>query len=152
MLDEQMNLPLSNGNVAILDDDFNHLLKWTWRRDVTGYPARDAGNPPKKQHIRLHTVVMGPAPKGLVTDHINGNKLDNRRSNLRFVSQRVNMLNRKSGVSWHEGDQGWRVRFSIGGKELYYGNCKTKEEALSVAALLKGALIYYELTKGSSHE
>lgn len=146
-----MNLPLSNGETAIIDDDFGHLLKWKWQRDITGYPSRDAGNAGNRQHFRLHSVIIGPAPEGSVTDHINGDKLDNRRVNLRFCSKRINALNRKSGVSWHEGDQAWRVRFKIGGKELYYGNFQNKEEAASVAALLKGALIYHELTKGDSH-
>jgi len=145
-----MNLPLSNGDTAIIDDDCALLLKWKWQLDNTGYPSRGGSYNGKKCHVRLHTLIMGAAPKGMVTDHINGNKLDNRRANLRFCTKSINNLNSgPSGVSWHEGDQAWRVRFKIGGKELYYGNFQDKDEALSVAHLLKGALIYHELTKGN---
>jgi HNH endonuclease len=145
-----MNLSLSNGEVAVIDDDFAPLLKWKWQRDSMGYPSRGTSFNGKKRHVRLHTVIMGPAPEGFVTDHIDGNKLDNRRANLRFCTQRVNTLNKKSGVSWHKGDQAWRVRFCIRGRELYYGNFKDEAEARSIAALLKGALLYHELTKGDS--
>jgi HNH endonuclease len=142
-----MKIPLSNGGVALVDDDIGDLLKWTWRCDITGYPARDTTVAGKKQHLRLHTVVIGAAPLGFVTDHKNGDKLDNRRENLRFVTKSLNTRNnyRQSGVSWHEGDQAWRVRFKFHGKELWYGNFEDEAEARSIAHLLKGALIYHEL-------
>ena len=45
-------------------------------------------------HITMHDLIMQP-PDGMVVDHINGNGLDNRRCNLRIVSHRINMLNRR---------------------------------------------------------
>ena len=43
----------------------------------------------------VHSTVIGPIPDGHHIDHINGNKLDNRRENLRVVSASVNQANRK---------------------------------------------------------
>lgn len=42
----------------------------------------------------LHILLLGSPPKGKVTDHINGDKYDNRRCNLRFVSPSVNSQNK----------------------------------------------------------
>lgn len=147
-----MKLPLSNGEFAIIDDDLAHLLKWKWQRDITGYPSRGGSTSGKKEHLRLHTIIMGKAPKGFVTDHVNGDKLDNRRQNLRFCSWRLNNLNkqRASGVSWHAQTKAWRVRFTVLGKELQYGSFNNKEDAERIAAFLKASLICYELTKGAN--
>ena len=43
--------------------------------------------------IWLHQLILGKAPKGLVIDHINGDTLDNRKSNLRFITHGENRQN-----------------------------------------------------------
>jgi hypothetical protein len=147
------NLPLSNSSSpALVDDDvFDQASHWKWRLDSQGYPARDTHIGGQKVHIRLHIFTgKRSSPEPGCFDHINGNKLDNRRQNIRWVTRRINVLNtrKRTGVSWHHRNKAWRVRFEIGGKELHFGNFANREEAFSVAALLKGALIYHELTKG----
>jgi len=146
-------IPLSNGGFAIVDDaDFDYLSQWSWRRaSQTGYPRRSTSKSGKWLTIDMHRQLLGPAPAGYETDHKNRNRLDNRRENLRFVNPRVNRLNRgslkvqKHGRKWtflFPFEEGIRVRVS---------GFKTKEEAQAVYALLKASLIYYELTKGSTH-
>lgn len=70
--------------------------------------------------VLLHHFVIGKPPRGMVTDHINGNRLDNRRCNLRHVSYARNRQNTRScrgkfryrGVSSNKGRPAlwWRKR------------------------------------------
>lgn len=72
-------------------------------------------------------------------DHINGNRTDNRLSNLRAVSREVNNQNRRKtrsnnkcglmGVSWHTHSRCWRARIMIRGKEIPLGHFDSKEQA-----------------------
>lgn len=72
-------------------------------------------------------------------DHINGNGLDNRRSNLRLANHSENTWNRAisrnntsrfKGVDWHNGK--WRARIGVGGKRQFLGHFETPEEAYAV--------------------
>ncbi|MEC0328736.1 HNH endonuclease [Paenibacillus macerans] len=79
------------------------------------------------------------APKGTVVDHINGNKLDNRRENLRIVSQTENQANRHSpnrnnttgyrGVSWHKAARKYEAGTNFGGQRQFLGLFDTAKEA-----------------------
>ena len=80
---------------------------------------------------------MGKPPEGLETDHINRDKLDNRRENLRFVTHRENLLNRSSksasgvkGVYFCSGrSKPWRAQITRYGKRVNIGYYKSIEEA-----------------------
>lgn len=81
------------GKELIFDDDMaNEVSRYTWGghtapRSKTTY-ARTLDN---GGVLYAHHLVIGKPPKGFVTDHVNGNGLDNRRENLRHVSQSENM-------------------------------------------------------------
>jgi hypothetical protein len=153
-------LPLSNGGFTLVDDDvFEQVWPYTWRRDSYGYVTRATTVNRRDIVIKLHNIVIGDAPKPLVVDHISGDKLDNRRKNLRFASQRLNHLNRRdlTGIyqeivfdrRYNRRYQYWRVRLDLGDrKTISISGIKNEAEARSIAALLRGALIYHELTKG----
>jgi len=49
---------------------------------------------PNHRGTNMHRMVMGNPPKGFVTDHINHDKLDNRKDNLRFITKQENNTNR----------------------------------------------------------
>ena len=92
----------------------------------------------KRTTKRIHQLIMGDAPDGMVVDHINRDKNDNRRANLRFVTVRQNGQNqglRKNSLSGFRGvtlsrrGKTWYAR--CGGK--YLGTYSTKEEAAAVA-------------------
>ena len=143
-------IPLAKDLFAIVDDaDFPMLNQHKWHLDSKGYAQHSITEHHK---VLMHRLIIGPVPKGFVTDHINGNRLDNRRGNLRFVTQSANV--RKStgtGVYWHEKSQKWAISLKHQYKTLYFGLFDDREEAVAVAALLKGALLYHELTKGTEN-
>lgn len=76
------------GKFAIVDKDMAYLdrYKWSMRHEyVYGYVVSEV--------ISIHHHILGKPPKGMVTDHINRNPLDNRKSNLRFASRMGNTAN-----------------------------------------------------------
>lgn len=85
-------ISLLRGEFAIIaDSDFQQVQQHRWYLN-NGYPvARIA-----KRLICLHVFLLGRAPDGHHIDHINRNKLDNRRSNLRIVTAAENLRNRRS--------------------------------------------------------
>ena len=91
-------IPLTQGKFALIDDeDFEALNKWSWKLSTNGYAIRCPSNGKtekgryKYTTVRMHRVIMKP-PHGFVIDHINANRLDNRRSNLRIVTQQENVI------------------------------------------------------------
>jgi hypothetical protein len=131
---------LHDGSIAKIDDaDFEHLKDLRWYNGH-GYAVLCNG-------VSLHQKLMGRPPKGFVTDHINQDKLDNRRSNLRFVTHKLNHLNsQRQWIMEHQGK--WRVRFVLKEMKIDISGIETRGEAQSIATLLRGSLMYHELTKG----
>lgn len=70
------------------ESDFEIINKYSWHIGNHGYPSRNS------DCKTLHSILMN-THKGMCVDHINHNKLDNRRSNLRVVTQSENMKNMK---------------------------------------------------------
>jgi hypothetical protein len=123
-------IPLTQGKVALVDDDDYHNLvrhKWCAHKHGNTYYA-ERMTPKKPQHvIRMHRVVAS-IPENMVTDHINGNGLDNRKGNIRVATPRLNCQNkhiRKTsnypGVCWHKRDKMWYARIWICGKSKGLG-------------------------------
>ena len=84
---------LDDYNEMICDiEDWMRLKDRHWRLDGAGYVVTSI----KKKYTSFHRVVMIPE-KGKVVDHINHNKLDNRKNNLRVVTQSENSKNRACG-------------------------------------------------------
>lgn len=65
---------------------------WTWRLSSHGYAVRSETRHGKKRTVYLHRELMF-VPRGRVVDHVNGDRLDNRRANLRTVSVGQNNAN-----------------------------------------------------------
>ena len=75
---------------ALVDDeDYEKDPKARWSFNPNGYAERKKG----KTIERLHGFIMD-CPKGKEVDHINGNKLDNRKCNLRICTQHQNSFNK----------------------------------------------------------
>lgn len=83
----------------------------------------------KKQNITilLHRFITNTA-KGMVVDHINKNTLDNRKSNLRVVTQSQNAMNQKTrdgqkykGICFYHKLGKWMAGIKINGKRKHLG-------------------------------
>lgn len=82
------------GQKVLIDDEDEPIFqKYKWHINDSGYVVWRGKENGKKKTIRLHRLIAKPK-NGLVVDHINRNKLDNRKSNLRCVTQAVNCCNR----------------------------------------------------------
>lgn len=156
MWNEQCLIPLTQGYYAIVDkDDYEMLSKFKWRvkpsKSGVVYAFRRQyinGGKGKTTPIRMHRFIMN-ADDGQMVDHINGNGLDNRKSNLRFCCNQENAANRKKahgtskykGVNWHKAAKSWVAQATLNDKKIHLGYYKTEEEA--ALAYNKGAVIVF---------
>lgn len=90
------------GKFALIDDEDSHLAQWKWRADKYGYAKRSFYENGKKVAKLMHHLVL-PLQDGLVIDHINRNRLDNRRSNLRLADRKLNRANSSQKVRSGDG-------------------------------------------------
>lgn len=139
-------IPLTSGKFALVDDaDFTFLNQWTWRLNKDGYANRRQGT----KRVFMHRLLNG-TPDGLFTDHINRNKLDNRKKNLRTCDKSLNGINRGAqnnnksghkGVYFEEWTKKWCASLFLKGKRLYRGRFSKKEDAIK--ARLKAEQKYH---------
>lgn len=81
-------------NTILIDEQDSHFLEeYNWKQYKDGYISCTVRTGDSPKRVFLHRLINN-TPKGLLTDHINGNKLDNRQSNLRSVTHTANMRNR----------------------------------------------------------
>ena len=128
----QIKLLLEDGSYALIDREFAHLAEMTW---ATHRVRADRVTSVRCFRKTLHSTVMGPIPPGMVIDHINGDVRDNRRKNLRIVTQSQNSRNahRVRGRSRFKGvdryQNRWRAKIYVAPKQILLGRFKTEEEA-----------------------
>jgi len=126
--DEIRFIPLTKGKVAIVDvEDYEWLSQHKWHAVKTGdrfYAYRSKN----KRSLSMHRVIMGE-PKGMVVDHIDGNSLNNRRSNLRICTVAQNLQNRRwtGGLSRYKGVcfvkrlNKWQAEITFNGRRMHIG-------------------------------
>lgn len=123
---------LTKGQRAIVDDEcYEELNKHKWYCSTSRYANRHphSTNGVRIGKIMMHRVIMN-TPKNKQTDHINGDTLDNRRANLRVVTQSQNLWNVKvKGITWTI--SGYQVRIQKQGKRIFIGYYKTEKEAIT---------------------
>ncbi len=157
---DMKKVKLTNGGYAIVDDkDFDYIDQWRWQ-NINGYARRSRYLSSKKvgngkyrsinKSYAMHRVINN-TPEGMDTDHINGNKLDNRRSNLRTATRSENAHNigkknngsksKLSGVQWRSDRQKWRSYICIENKAIYLGSYKNEIDAHSVYVSAKEQLV-----------
>lgn len=151
-------IELTRGLVAIVDDwVYSRVNCYKWRavRKRAGleefYAFRNLkrNEPQPRVGVYMHRLIAG-TPPGLMTDHINGNTLDNQRHNLRAVSPTLNQFNRKvfrrsksgvTGVNKAYNCERWAANIIINGKSIYLGCFKTLEEAKEARLMFEYGLL-----------
>jgi hypothetical protein len=100
---------LTKGKFALVDDeDFEWLNKFSWHYSDNGYAVGRTSKTSGKKCIWMHREILG-TPIGMDTDHIDMNKLNNQRSNLRICSRSQNMMNTKRQQNNTTGFRGVRI-------------------------------------------
>ena len=95
----------------------------------------------KQKTQYIHWDVIGRPEKGMVTDHIDGNPLNNQKDNLRICSVRENAQNYRHktntrkysskypGVHWHKENEKWMAYITINKKIKYLGYFLNEQDA-----------------------
>lgn len=127
--------------VMVSPEDYIHYSQWKgWQLNhPKGYAGRTIRKPEDKSKFRIvymHRLIAN-APDGVEVDHINGDRLDNRRENLRLSNRSNNLLNKRVassksttgyiGVEVHRDK--FTARINIMGKRTYIGTFNTASEA-----------------------
>lgn len=142
-------IPVGHGRVTVVDDaDYETLSQWKWNshKPPTAscwYVWRQ--EPVTRKKISLHRFLM-EAASGMDVDHIDGDGLNNRRSNLRVCTRSGNMMNRPmfkkrsasasrfKGVYACSGAPGkWQVSIASNGVRHHLKGRFTSEEAAARA-------------------
>lgn len=141
-----MKISLTQNKFAIIDnEDWDKIKDYSWcistDNNIVAY-IKGSGRKNRKL-ILLHRLIMN-AKQGQEIDHINRNRLDNRKNNLRFCNRSQNNMNAKKrkgtlskykGVTWSKRDKKWKSYIGLNGKFINLGSYDNEKIA---------ALIYNE--------
>lgn len=139
---------LTKGYVAVIDAADVHLFygqNWgVFPRPGVTYATRGENG----TTTYMHRIIMRPE-KGFVVDHIDNDGLNNRRSNLRIVTQAENLWNSRvkrtsasgiKGVKWDAERGKWMARIRKHGRQHFLGRFPTMEDAQAAYAAASAEL------------
>lgn len=134
-------IQLSQGLIARVDDeDFAELSKYNWYASMNRkhYARRHQMINGKKTKIYMHRQVLGVEDPKVFVDHIDGDGLNNCRSNLRRASHSENLANvfkrsgtssKYRGVNYRKSSGKWQVQIQHQGKLYFVGSFVDEDEA-----------------------
>ena len=134
-------IKLTQGKVTIVDDeDYERLYKYKWHYDTNGYAARSYHIGNNKYRLwKIHWSITSKPENKMEVDHINGNRLDNRKCNLRIVTRQQNQMNKKKpknnksghkGVHYDKSRGKWVTYISVNYKRVHLGRFYNKMDAV----------------------
>lgn len=147
-----INIPVKHKGVVIavatVDNDDADLSKRSWRPNKDGYArwSHTLGNPRRVETIVMHRLIMSrilgrPVLSSERVDHINRDRLDNRRSNLRIASVALNRANScAANITWNRAARKWQVSCKRDGKTQYGGIFSDKAAAQRAARKLRSVV------------
>jgi hypothetical protein len=134
-------IALTRGLFAMVDAaDFELVNQYKWCASRSGRGNKFYAVRMNKGKLQgMHRFLMNP-PEGMVTDHIDGNSLDNRRGNMRNCTQQQNNYSTRQrpgrsgcvGVTPNAKGDKWVARIRKDGEETYLGTFVDKQEAVRV--------------------
>lgn len=151
--DDYKVITTKQGKEIIVDkEDYDFLNQWAWKVNNSGYAYRTirAKKDGKKwKTILMHRSICCAEEKEEI-DHINRNKLDNRKSNLRIIAHWENSHNRSkgTGVRKPKGRNKWYAQIYVNNKRIHLGCFKTKEEAMNARINAEKTLLPTVQTQG----
>jgi len=102
--------------------DYEIVSKYNWNLGLRGYAKN-------KKLGSMHRFLINP-PTDMVVDHIDGNKLNNKRSNLRVCTRADNSANRVNVKGYSKVPSGmYQARICYKGKNMYLGSFDTEKKA-----------------------
>lgn len=119
-------------------EDYGKIKDYCWHISGNGYVQAQK---PDKKRINLHSLIL---PSTNIVDHINRNKNDCRKSNLRICSysenNRNNGLKKNNtsgiiGVNWNKTQNKWQARVHMNGKAIHLGFFSDMTEAIKARLL-----------------
>ena len=136
-----VEIPLTRGKTAIIDaSDIAKVAPYKWMFHA-GYARSSKYDPKTRKNTAVHmSHIILPCPEGMFIDHINRNKLDNRRCNLRIATRSQNNANRRSfansksqykGVVKSKKTGWWEAAIRKDGKQISLGSYETEIAAAS---------------------
>lgn len=126
-----------NKETQVSDEDFEYLNQFKWRINSRGYVIRTGPrNKIKRMNYSMHREIMNP-PNQLWVDHINNDKLDNRRENLRIVTPAQNQMGKRKSLNRRTSDykgvfkikDKWTAAIMNNGKIMNLGMFNSEIEA-----------------------
>jgi len=127
--------------LLIDNEKYDLVKKYSWYLSSYGYAiAHHLGKGKNYKKIYAHLLIIN-CPKGMEIDHINHNKLDNRRRNLRICTRSQNQMNKIklknnisgfTGVIWDKQNKKFRAQIQVNKKHFHLGLFETKEQAAEI--------------------
>ena len=137
--------------VDAADADWLNQWRWSWSH---GYAVRGTFRGGVQRSIRMHRALLAEQLQGgsFVVDHMNRNRLDNRRANLRVVPSSANSQNtvgrpdltsRYRGVHFDRATGRWRAEVRTGGRRFRIGRFDSEAEAAEAARAVRLRVMPY---------
>ncbi len=142
-------IPLTQGRVTLVEDsDYDYLSRFSWHyspsiqrgKEYPGYACTNMEFHGKRRPITMHQLLLPKCPN-MLRDHINRDKLDNRRANLRYVTKSTNNRNahrRDNSTGFpgiysraFDGKVTWMAHARLNGQKYHLGSFDSLDAAVT---------------------